>query len=160
MADFMKKEYELAKIHKAFGFHGHSDIITVSVVGISLYDYFTLTLKFRARSEKAKKNCGCAVIYFYRSALTWLAISPFNPYPPPLQTFYSSWLKGKKRLVTPLTATLFLYTTLTYIGSHFTQKTPTCLLLTTERHVRFEINCSPLCPRILSDRWIYAVIGQ
>ena len=36
MADFMKKEYELAKIHKAFGFHGHSDIITVSVVGISI----------------------------------------------------------------------------------------------------------------------------
>lgn len=159
MADFMKKEYELAKIHKAFGFHGHSDIITVSVVGISIR-LFHFDFEVPCPVRKAKKNCGCAVTYFYRSALTRLAISPLTPYPPPLQTFYSSWLKGKKRLVTPLTATLFLYTTLTYIGSHFTQKTPTCLLLTTERHVRFEINCSPLCPRILSDRWIYAVIGQ
>lgn len=96
------------------------------------------------------------MIYFYRSALTWLAISPFTPYPPPLQTFYSSCLKGKKRLVTPLTATQFLYTTLTYIGSHFTKKTPTQALLTTKWHVRFEISCSPLCPRILLDWWLLA----
>lgn len=55
MADFMKKEYELAKIHKAFGFHGHSDIITVSV-SFSLVSTFLLAVDVYLFYKKRKSG--------------------------------------------------------------------------------------------------------
>lgn len=55
MADFMKKEYELAKIHKAFGFHGHSDIITVSV-SFSLVSTFLLAVDVYLFYRKRKSG--------------------------------------------------------------------------------------------------------
>lgn len=83
MADFMKKEYELAKIHKAFGFHGHSDIITVSVVGISIrLFHFDFEVPCPVRKSKKELWMCCGIFLWVSVNLAcYQSLHPLSPAP-------------------------------------------------------------------------------